>query len=130
MTENTSGAGSPPQSDLEKELIRLGEQLNTALKTAWESEDRKRLQSEVSTGLRTLADRLEQTIETAKTSPKTAEIKAQAEKVWQEAQAQGPEIVDNLRDGLVKGLQGLNAGLARLIEHLEKRDGGPTPGQG
>jgi hypothetical protein len=42
----------PPENDLAAEFRRLGENLRSALQSAWESEERLRLQDEIERGLR------------------------------------------------------------------------------
>jgi len=95
-----------------EELGELGRQLGAALKAAWESEQRRELQQEISEGLKALGDELEEAVKTARESEAIrelqADIKQAVETTWQS------EAIQDIRRGLLKGLRQINQELSKL----------------
>jgi hypothetical protein len=118
MNEEPRGTGDT----ITEELTRLGRQLVDAGRLAWESEDRRRMQTELSDGLRTLGDSIETTLRQARQNDTTKQIGEQAQKMAAKVQDSG--VVDEVRDGLVTGLAGLNRELSRLIDRLATKNAG------
>ena len=114
-----------PTTTISDELVRLGRQLVEAGRLAWESEDRKRLQTEMAENLRRFGDQIETGIEQARASDTTKQVTEQAQKVA--AKVQDAHVVDEVRDSLTVGLTGLNRELSRLIDRLATRTA-PTGG--
>ncbi|HIC90414.1 MAG TPA: hypothetical protein EYP04_13565 [Anaerolineae bacterium] len=108
-----------------EELTELGRQLAAALRTAWQSEERRQLEQELSEGLNALAQELDEAIKAAKESPATEELRRHAEKVVQTAQE--TPLGQELREGLLTGLRTLNAELSRLTEKLQEQQRGASP---
>jgi hypothetical protein len=106
-----------PSSNITDELSKLGTQVAEALRMAWESDERKRLQAEVQEGLQKFSAELDSTVKRAADSDKTKKIVNQTQEVF--VKAQQSEVADNVRDGLLTGLQALNRELGRLLDRLE-----------
>jgi hypothetical protein len=114
-----NGEPRPSGSTIADELNRLGRQLSEAARLAWESEDRKRLQSEITEGLRRFSDQVEGAMEQAQKSDTTRQFTEQAQKVMNNVR--DTRIVDEVRDGLLAGLVSLNRELSRLNDRLGER---------
>jgi hypothetical protein len=118
MTEETSGerAATPTISE---ELDRLGRQLGEAFKAAWQSEERQELQRELKEGFSALGAQLEDGVQSARKSEALAVLKADLKSAAVEARQAVP--LEDIRGGLVKGLQKLNSELTELIERWQAK---------
>ena len=127
--QEKTNAGAPPAGDLGEELKRLGRQLSEAAKAAWESEASRNLQKQISEGLTELAQQLDAVAKKIVASEEARKLREQAGRVVESAKQ--TDIGDEVRRGLVTGLQELNAQLEKLIARLrqEKEQAGepPTP---
>jgi hypothetical protein len=106
-----------PTTNITDELSRLGNQVAEALRLAWESEERKRLQTEVVEGMQKFTAELDTAVKRASESEKTKRIVNQTQEVF--VKAQQSEVADDVREGLLTGLQSLNRELGRLLERLD-----------
>ena len=111
-----------PKSDITEELSKLGNQVAEALRAAWESEDRRRLQAEVTEGLQKFGDQVEGTVKRASDTDAARRMREQAETVANKA-AQS-DVVAEVREGLLNGLQALNKELSRLLTRLDNPQAG------
>ena len=108
-----------PESTIVDELAKLGKQVADALKTGWESEDRVRLQREISEGLKKFGEQVEEAVTKAADSVPTEKIVTQAEKVV--AEVRESDIAGQVRRGILKGLETVNLELGRWLEKLEEQ---------
>ena len=88
------------------ELNKLGKQLSSAIQMAWESEDRKKLEAEISEGLQKLGEQITDATKKASDSDAAKQIKVQAEKVVVEVKES--DVVEEVRKGLIAGLEVVN----------------------
>jgi len=104
------------------ELEKLGKQLIGAAKAAWESEERRKLQDEIATGIQKIGQELGVTLEKASESEQVQEIRTRAGKVATDIQQ--TDVVDEVRKGLLVGLEAINRELSKLLDRLETK---PAP---
>jgi hypothetical protein len=71
------------EKSISSELSRLGKQVADAINTAWQSEDRKKLQSEVTSGLDSFGAQVSDAMRKASESDAATQIRDQTEKVSQ-----------------------------------------------
>ena len=104
-------------SPIAEELNKMGKLLVQAVQAAWESEERKKLEAELTEGLRKISDEVT-----------AAAKKAQAEKIATEVKEH--DIAEEVRKGLLVGLEAINQELGKLAERLEpkKKAESETPG--
>jgi len=128
MTEQT-GAENSGTPSITEELSRLGKQLGEAFRAAWQSEERQELQLEIKEGLSALGAQLEEAVQSARKSDAFTELKAELKTAADEARRAVP--LEDIRGGLVKGLQELNDGLTELIAGWQAKPDGDasTPGE-
>jgi hypothetical protein len=107
-----------PESTIAEELSRLGAQVAEAMRLMWESDERQRLQEDLSKGVQSFAEQLGTAAEQAGRSETTQEIKAQAKKVAERLKESS--AADEVRTGLINGLAAVNEELKRLIERLDR----------
>lgn len=113
-------AGAPPAGDLGEELKRLGKQLSEAAKAVWESEASRNLQKQISEGLTELAQQLDTVAKKIVASEEARKLREQAGRVVESAKQ--ADIGDEVRRGLLTGLQELNAQLEKLIIRLREEE--------
>ncbi len=117
MTEEAKTASAEERTVVE-ELSELGRQLGTAFKSAWESEERRKLQQEISEGLDALGDQFEEAVRTARESEALQELKADLKQTVETARESEP--VQDIRQGLAKGLRQINSELSKLVASWQK----------
>ncbi len=119
MTEETR-----PEKNIADELNRLGKQIADTIKAAWESDDRKKLQTEITEGLQKFGEQVTEATKKAGESDTAKQLREQAEKVA--AEVRESNVVEEVRQGLLTGLETLNKELGKLLERLEQGKA-PTP---
>lgn len=102
MTSAVSEQTSTPS--LEQELRRLGENLANLLRAAWESDERKAIEREISERLEGLNRKLNEATEKMRLSERLQDA-------WQ--MVHGPQILREVEAGLAETLRRLNEELAR-----------------
>jgi hypothetical protein len=115
--ESTFDSGRPEdasQSDVTSEFRQLGQHLKEILQAAWESEERRKLQREIETGLSELGKSLNQTVEEFRESPTGQRIKAEAEDL--QGRIRSGELESQLREDLLSILRRVNTELERAAE--------------
>jgi ElaB/YqjD/DUF883 family membrane-anchored ribosome-binding protein len=93
------------------ELHNLGKNLKDLLQSAWESEERKKAQKEIETGLNDLLRTLSQTANDFAQSPTGQTLKADIEDLHQRIQT--GEVEKRVRDEVVTALRMANEGLKK-----------------
>jgi hypothetical protein len=101
------------------ELSKLGQQMASAIKAAWESDDRKKLQAEILDGLQKFGDEVTQALDKAGKTETAQDLKVKAEKVATDVRASA--VAEDVRKGIIGGLDVLNQELGKLVEKLEPK---------
>jgi hypothetical protein len=112
-----------PESDLAAEFRRLGENLRDALHAAWESEERREVQSEIERGLHQAANALHEAAEDLRASPAGQRLRGDLKDL--ESRIHSGELRAKARDEILKAVRMLNAELERIRSH-----GGAPPDAG
>lgn len=110
--------GTGEEKSVSGELSRLGRQVAEAIGTAWESEDRRRLQTEVTQGLENFGNEVSEALRKASESDAARQVREQTEDVI--TQIREGDVSEQVRKGLISGLAAINEGLGKLLERLEK----------
>lgn len=103
------------------ELARLGEQLAAAAKSAWENEDRKKLQAEITTGVQRFGQEISDAVNKAAESEQAKEFKTRATKIADDVQK--TDVIEEVRKGILVGLEAINRELGKLLERMEPKAG-------
>lgn len=119
-SEETTTATETERS-IADELAKLGQQLATAAKTAWESEERRKLQGEITTGVQRFGQEIGAAVSKATESDQAKELKTRATKMADDVQK--TDVVDEVRKGILVGLEAINRELGKLLERLESKPG-------
>ncbi len=101
------------------ELSKLGKQMADAIKAAWESDDRKKLQAEIVDGLQKFGDEVSEALDKAGQSETAKDLRVKADKVAADMRERG--VVEDVRKGIISGLDVINTELGKLVEKLEPK---------
>jgi hypothetical protein len=115
--EETMSEEPKVERSIADELGKLGQQMASAAKAAWESDDRKKLQSELTQGIEKFSQELSTTLEKATESEQAKELRVKAERVVEEVRS--ADVIDEIRKGILTGLEVLNRELGKLVEKLD-----------
>ncbi len=102
-----------PKDDLTSEFRDLGENLKKIFIGAWESDQRKNLQTEIEQGLAELGNSLRQTATEIQESEAGQRVKSEAEDLRDRVRS--GEVEDKIRSDLRTILQKLNTELEKAI---------------
>jgi hypothetical protein len=95
------------------EFIELGRNIKQALQSAWTSEERRRLQSEIETGLREASRALKQATDELSKSQAAQNLKADAEDLHR--RVQNGELEAKIRSELLAALRMANEELKKAF---------------
>jgi len=98
--------------DVTAEFTQLGHQLGETLQSAWESDERKRIEKEVREGVQSFVAEIDKVLQDVRTSDSTAKLREDA--AGAKAKVDESELGQKARDGIVEGLRWLSEGLNEL----------------
>ncbi len=106
-----------PQSEesITEEFRRLGINLVSALQTAWEAPERKKLQDELTSGLNELGSTLRREVEQFSSSDTGQRIKGDVEQFGEKIRS--AETTSKVRGELIHALQLANTEIQRVIDN-------------
>ncbi len=115
------------ESEVLDELSRLGNAIVEALQAAWASDERKKLEKDLSTGLRSLADSVEEALEKVGKNEQVHEVLDKAEDVAESVgeKVRESKVTADLAEGLSKGLSAVTAQLNKLAGDMQARSQEP-----
>lgn len=99
--------------NLASEFHHLGDNLKRIFVSAWESEQRKNLQNEISEGLAELGDSLKQTAEEIQDSETGKRVKSEAKELHDRVRS--GEVEEKIRSDLQSIFHKLNSELEKVI---------------
>lgn len=130
MSENTTPNGTPnPEngtSDLLKELREMGQQLETAFRTAVESDRAKQLQQDIVGGVRELAQQVQSAVKSLQTNPRIQQAEERGRQALE--QARESKVVQEVQETIVSGLSQLNTQLRKVVDRIEREVSSPAAG--
>lgn len=110
--EATGGAAKPSSTDVADEFKRLGRQFANALEAAFNSEEARRIETEVRAGMKSFADEVEKAFHQAKESPAATRMKEEA--AGAKERVESGEFARKTQEGMVSGLRWLSTELDKL----------------
>ncbi len=117
----TTSEETRTERNISDELARLGQQLAAAAKNAWESEERKRLQGEIVNGVQRAGQEINAAVNKASEHEQVQQFRTKAVKVAEDVQK--TDVAEEIRKGILVGLQAVNRELGKLLERLETKPG-------
>jgi hypothetical protein len=102
---------TPPEGDLKEEFANLSQNLKNIINTAWESEERKKVQADIHQGLDELSNAINNMIE-------EFQVKETGKKVVKEVddfseRLRSGEVRDKAHEGILSALKKMNAELEK-----------------
>jgi vancomycin resistance protein YoaR len=116
MTDNIPENERPKDEapDLAAEFAELGKKIRDAVSAAWESEERQKLQSDLTDGLDRLSKELSQATQNVRESDVGQKVEKSVKQVRQDVES--GKVTDDIRKGMISALRGLGAALDKMAE--------------
>ena len=115
----------PHNESLPDEFQALGKNLVEAMRAAWESPERKRLQQEIESGLVELESAIKREAENFSNSPTGQQVKNDVNKIGEKINtSETPELI---RQELIKALQAANFELQNIINRWAPEEDSEPP---
>lgn len=105
-------------SDLTEEFRRLGENLQGAIESAWESEERKSLTNEIRDGLVSATEAVEKAAKDIVDSPTAKKVREDVDDFAERVRS--GEVTDQFRQEILKALQKINEELEGVFASTPK----------
>ena len=100
--------------DLAAEFAELGKKIRSTIETAWTSEERKKIQSELKDGLERFAKEVDGAFKSARTSDAGKKVEAEIKRVADDIES--GKVTNEVRKGLVTGLRSLGNALDKMAD--------------
>ncbi len=113
MSENNPNENKTPNDSISDQLNELGKNLKSALQSAWESEERRKLQKEIEDGLANLGTSLSQAAKDFSNSQTGQNLKEDVQDIkerWRTG-----EVSSKVRSDVVEALRKVNAELQKTV---------------
>lgn len=118
--ESTGGAKAEHTSDIVDEFKRLGRQFADTLEDIFNSDEARRVETEVRAGMKSFADEVEKAFNQAKDSPAATRAKEEAAEV--KDRVESAEFARKAQEGMVSGLRWLSTELEKLANQFTAAD--------
>jgi hypothetical protein len=102
--------------DVSAELKNLGRQLAETFKTAWASEERKKVEGEIRQGVKTFVDEMDKAIREVKKSPAAQKVREEAAEI--KTRAEAGELSQKTKANMAQGLRWLSEELEKLANQF------------
>jgi ElaB/YqjD/DUF883 family membrane-anchored ribosome-binding protein len=112
QTDQTQSKQS--NDELASELNRLGENLGKVLKSPWTSEERKSIERELKSGMDQFTKQINKAVEQTRVDHNVKKARQTVKDAWETAH--GPQVLNEMRHGLVDSLRKLNDEIAKRAE--------------
>jgi hypothetical protein len=99
------------------ELNALGEQLATAVKALWDSDDARKVRQEIGDGFVELGHQVDEAMKTARESEAAKDFETRVKQTMDKARES--DVAGQVQEGLVTGLRQLNEELSKWLGSLE-----------
>lgn len=116
VEEEEAAKADTTTRDFGEELKNLGKQFADTIQSAWNSEERHRVEGEIRTGVKSFVSEVDKAIHEAKESQVAAKVKEEATEI--KTKIETGDLGKKTRDGLVQGLQWLSEELGKLAEQF------------
>jgi signal recognition particle GTPase len=121
MSDTNPNENKPREDDIAEQLNALGKNLREALRTAWESEDRRKLQQEIETGLANLRDSLSAAADDFSSSQTGQNLKSDVKDLEQRWRT--GEVNTKIRSEITEALRTVN----NELQKTTRRNPPPPP---
>jgi hypothetical protein len=112
-----------PGPDLVAEFQTLGRAFAEAFESAWNSEERKRVEEEVRAGVQSFASEVDKVIREAKSSPTSKRMKDEAGEMANKVE--GSDLGRRALEGIAQGLSWVSVEMGKLAEQFTPAEKAP-----
>jgi soluble cytochrome b562 len=102
------------------EFEALGQELSTAVKALWESEESRKLRQDLRDGFAELGRQLDTAVKSAQESEAAKEFGEQVKETYDKARQS--DLAGQLEQGLLDGLRDLNQEISKLVGSLQEKE--------
>jgi heparin binding hemagglutinin HbhA len=114
--EEEPAVAKDAEADIADELKNLGRQLADTLRTAWHSQERQRLESEIRRGVKSFADEVGKAVREIKDSPPAQRAREEATHI--RTKVESGEMGHKAKSNMAQGLHWLSEELERLSKQF------------
>ena len=111
--------GQQPGQELLDELTQLADKFATVVRTAWNSEQRKQIETDVKSGLSTMATSIEEGFKQVASSTEAKDLQTKATEVGEKVSSS--KFFADLTGALTVGLRGLSDQLDKVSKDLQAK---------
>lgn len=108
---------SQEKDELRDEFERLGGNLRSVIQGAWESEERKRVSSEVQTSINQVGDAISRAAQDLSQDPTAQKLRQEVDEIAERVRS--GELAEKVRTELIEVLQQVNDRLTKLSANFE-----------
>jgi hypothetical protein len=112
------------ESEIVDEFKHLGRQFADTLESMWNSEERRRMETEIRAGVRTFAEEVDRVIRDARHSQAATRMKEEA--IGMKERVETGEVPQRARHGVIQGLRWLSHELERLADQFTPPTAAPV----
>jgi len=123
VDDETEYKSEEPSTEVVDELRKLGRQFGETISTAWNSEERRRFESEIREGVQTFAQEVDKAFKDISSSEPAQKAKSEASEFKDKA-ASG-DIGQKTQSSLAKGLRWFSDELDKLADSFTPTEKGP-----
>jgi hypothetical protein len=123
-----AGQGRQPGDELVHELTELADRFANVVRVAWNSEQRKRIETDVKAGLDSLTTSLEDGFRQVSSSQEAKELQSKAGEVGEKVS--GSKLVADLASALTVGLRAISDQMEKLATDIQTKEAKPSGGGG
>ena len=124
IEEDVTKADVPSEGvDVTAELGRLGNQFAETLKTAWNSEERQKFETDVRAGIQSFASEVDKAIANVKANETTQKVVNEASQAASNVEAS--EVGQKTKAGVAQGLKWLSVELGNIAEKFSAPEKAP-----
>ena len=116
--ENENNQSQQPGGDLASELRELGQQLETAVRSAIQSDKARQIQQDVSSGMKEIGTQLQAAFKAIQENPRFQDLVGRGEQAV--TQAQQSKAAQDFQESLSRGIAQLNEQLAAFAARMRQ----------
>lgn len=122
MSNPTGQPAGEPEKDvvteLQNELREMGKQLEATFRATVESDQAKRIQSELAAGVREISTQVRSAVQNMSSDARIQEAEERGRQAFQ--QARESKVVQDMQELLVTGISQINTQLRNLVDRMEQ----------
>lgn len=109
-----------PWAEVGQQFRKLGDSLAAAFSATWQSDEAQQYMHKMQSSLNDVASQLNEAVKSATDSEQGKKMQAEFEKAAKTAQAQGEEVVQQVRPHLLEAFRSIRQEIDRAISQMEK----------